>query len=284
MIAGLGVYLRSGDVTASLWPSPGSLPRPPPLSVFPSGPSTTDAGCHFGTSGTALLAAYAVGELGRTCSLPSGQKAQSGGDRGSDSSQSLSSLVGSLGSLPGYTPPTGPEHPARLDQLELHRLSVQARLVRVPASCSSMLIERGRVHGCGRLDYEYSPTSRTPSDPLRPDVVPPLDQRLHRHRGRAVLPVVDLQPVPLPRPSQISLHSNPVVGIPYQGLDVADGVRHLHLTGTKYFLANSPQVEQLGADSELTEVASMPASANVIEEDPRDDRGREERPLGARAS
>ena len=51
--------------------------------------------------------------------------------------------------------------------------------------------------------------------------------------------------------------SNPEVGLPYGPLDVTLGVQHLQLLGVKYFVAETPAVEQqANADPDLTLVAS----------------------------
>ena len=41
--------------------------------------------------------------------------------------------------------------------------------------------------------------------------------------------------------------SEPEVGLPYGALDVTLGVQHLQLLGVKYFMAETPQVEQEAA-------------------------------------
>ena len=178
--------------------------------------------------------------------------------------------VGFLGAPGIHDSDRKPEPLARLDQLELQRVSVQARLESVqPAGLHAD--ERGPGAWLRTTDYEYSPNM---NDVFGSTLVPMAfpfwtngcidsEEGLYYESSTST-------PFHFLDQAEISLDpSNPVVGIPYQGLNVADGVRHLQLTGTKYFLANSPQVEQAaGADSELTEVASMPASANVIETTP----------------
>ena len=50
--------------------------------------------------------------------------------------------------------------------------------------------------------------------------------------------------------------SEPEVGLPYGPLDVTLGVQHLQLLGVKYFMAESPQVQQqAAADPDLQLVA-----------------------------
>lgn len=54
-----------------------------------------------------------------------------------------------------------------------------------------------------------------------------------------------------------SAPSDAMVGLPYQGLDVAEGVQHLQLLGVRYFLAASTSVEaQADADPALSLVAT----------------------------
>ena len=51
--------------------------------------------------------------------------------------------------------------------------------------------------------------------------------------------------------------SDPEVGLPYGPLDVTLGVQHLQLLGVKYFMAETPQVEQeANADPALKLVAT----------------------------
>ncbi len=50
--------------------------------------------------------------------------------------------------------------------------------------------------------------------------------------------------------------SDPMVGLPYGGLDVAFGVEHLQMLGVRYFIAFSPAViKQANLDPELTLIA-----------------------------
>ena len=51
--------------------------------------------------------------------------------------------------------------------------------------------------------------------------------------------------------------SDPEVGLPYGPLDVTLGVQHLQLLGVKYFMAETPEVEQqANADPDLNLVAT----------------------------
>ena len=91
---------------------------------------------------------------------------------------------------------------------------------------------------------------RTPSGrPLAPMSIPALDERLHRQLPRASTTSRRHRTISTSstRPSSSLQASNPVVGLPYRSLDVADGIRHLQLTGVKYFLADSPTVEAAAA-------------------------------------
>jgi hypothetical protein len=132
----------------------------------------------------------------------------------------------------------------------------------------AMLESAASVHGCGNLDYEYSPNTQNVfgstlaplSFPLWTDGCIDTAEGLYYESSTSNhFHFLDQ--------AELSLQaSNPVVGLPYEALDVADGIRHLQLTGVKYFLASSPTVETAAAtDPDLQEVASTPESANVVD-------------------
>ncbi|HWD24159.1 MAG TPA: 6-pyruvoyl-tetrahydropterin synthase-related protein [Acidimicrobiales bacterium] len=132
----------------------------------------------------------------------------------------------------------------------------------------TMLDGVGAKYGCGNLDYEYSPNVNTyfgstiveMSFPYWTHGCVDSAEGLYYESSSST-------PFHFLDQSEVSIQpSNPIPGLPYQGLDVADGIRHLQLTGVKYFLANSPTVEAQAAKiPDLTEIASTPATPSEID-------------------
>ena len=135
----------------------------------------------------------------------------------------------------------------------------------------TMLLSAAKTDGCGRLDYEYSPNmTNVFGSTLVPMAFPYWTGGCIDSEEGLYYESSSSTPFHFLDQAELSLNpSNPVVGIPYQSLNVADGIHHLQLTGVKYFLANSPQVEADAAlDPSLVEIASTPASSNVVETSP----------------
>ena len=177
-------------------------------------------------------------------------------------------LAAALGVLPGYTTPasavsfvpswvswnyTGYQAKAGWPQFE--------QLI-------NMFQGAAKVHGCGRLDYEYSAnvnnlfgsTIVEMSFPYWTNGCIDSSEGLYYESSTS-------SPFHFLDQSELSINaSNPIPGLPYQPLNVADGIRHLQLTGVKYFLANSPTVEtQANADPALVEVGSIPATPSLVD-------------------
>jgi hypothetical protein len=173
-----------------------------------------------------------------------------------------------LGVLPGYTTPAGatsfvPDwvtwnysgYQGKAGWPEFERLL-------------AMLQSSAAKYGCGRLDYEYSPnvnnyfgsTIVEMSFPYWTNGCIDSSEGLYYESSTST-------PFHFLDQAELSIQpSNPVPNLPYQSLNVADGIRHLQLGGVKYFLANSPEVEQQAAlDPALVEIASMPAIASEID-------------------
>ena len=135
----------------------------------------------------------------------------------------------------------------------------------------AMLQRVAAVHGCGRLDFEYSPnTTNAYGSTLVPMSFPLWTHGCIGSEEGVYYESSTATPFHFLDQAELSLApSNPVVGLPYEGLDVADGIRHLQLSGVKYFLASSPTVEeQAAADPSLVEVGSSPESASVVDRPP----------------
>ena len=133
---------------------------------------------------------------------------------------------------------------------------------------TNMLDDVGARYGCGNLDYEYSPnvnnyfgsTIVEMSFPFWTNGCIGSAEGLYYESSTST-------PFHFLDQSELSIQpSNPIPALPYEGLNVADGIRHLELTGVRYFLANSPTVEaQASADPDLTEIASTPAIPSEID-------------------
>jgi hypothetical protein len=217
---------------------------------------------------TALLAAYAVGELGRTAFAAFGHESLNPIFTGIFGAiVAVVTVAVWLGVLP-FVSFDFPRNPVD-GWAQWNYSGYQAKpgwpeFRRVVA----MLERAAAVHGCGRLDYEYSPNTE---DVFGSTLVPmsfPLwtngcidsaEGLYYESSTSNHFHFLDQ--------AELSLQaSNPVVGLPYGTLDVADGIRHLQLTGVKYFLADSPTVEgDAAADPSLVAVGSTPESASVVD-------------------
>jgi hypothetical protein len=217
---------------------------------------------------TALLAAYAVGELGRTGFAALGHESLN---------PILTGVFGALvavgavalwlGVLP-FTPSDTPRNPvdswAKWNYSGYQAKPGWPEFRRVVA----MLERAAVVHGCGRLDYEYSPnTEQVFGSTLVPMSFPLWTNGCIDSAEGLYYESSTSNHFHFLDQAELSLEaSNPVVGLPYRTLDVADGIRHLQLTGVKYFLADSPTVERdAAADPSLVAVGSTAESASVVD-------------------
>jgi hypothetical protein len=135
-----------------------------------------------------------------------------------------------------------------------------------------LMLERSTAkYGCGRLNYEYLPdptatnyfgsTLVQMAFPMWTNGCVDTTEGVYFESSTTnVFHFLDQ--------SELSLSSSdPVAGIPYEQRNVADGVRHLRLMGVKYFLAISPPVEKAAdADPALQKIASMPSAITSIEQ------------------
>ncbi len=217
---------------------------------------------------TALLAAYAVGEIGRALFRLVGAESLNAFVTPIVAATTAICLVAAwLGVLPFFDfsgTPNPVEGWAVFNYSGYQAKPAWQQFQRVVA----MLESAASVHGCGNLDYEYSPNWQNPfgstlvplSFPLWTDgCIDSAEGLYYESSTTNHFHFLDQ--------AELSLQaSNPVVGLPYQSLDVADGIRHLQFMGVKYFLADSPTVETAAAqDPTLVEVASTPESANVVD-------------------
>ncbi|MCU1494031.1 MAG: hypothetical protein JWO62_1795 [Acidimicrobiaceae bacterium] len=237
--------------------------------VLPSGLVYNGRWLPFWFLTTTLLAGYAVAEIGRIVARfahasrwhPTMTGLVGGG-------AAVALIAGWLGVLPFYSTPASERNPVA-GWVSWNYSGYQAK----PgwqefSNLVSMTEGVAKRYGCGTLDYEYSPNMTNDygstlvpmSFPLWTNGCIDTTEGLY-YESSTTTPFHFLDQ------AELSIApSNPVVGIPYQGLNVADGVRHLQLMGVKYFLANSPTVEHAAdADPSLQKVGTAPASALVID-------------------
>jgi hypothetical protein len=132
----------------------------------------------------------------------------------------------------------------------------------------SLLDNAAKSHGCGRLDYEYSPnTTDAFGSTLFLMSLPYFTKGCFDTTEGVYYESSTTTPFHFLDQAELSIDpSNPMVGIPYQSLNVADGIKHLQLQGVQYFLANSDTVEtEASADPQLYEVASMPEDPTIVD-------------------
>ena len=218
---------------------------------------------------TCLLAGYAVAQVGHIALA--GRRALgwhpavTGAVGGATA---LALVAGWLGVLPFYTTPAGASNPVD-GWVSWNYSGYQAKPGWQQFTSLVAMLERAASrYGCGRLDYEYSPNmTDTFGSTLAPMSFPLWTHGCIDTTEGLYYESSTTTPFHFLDQSELSIDpSNPVVGIPYQGFDVADGIRHLQLAGVRYFLANSPRAEQEAlADPALTEVGSSPASAGVVD-------------------
>jgi hypothetical protein len=238
--------------------------------VLPSGLVYNGRWLPFWFVTTALLAGYGVAELGRVVVTLLGAARWHAPVIGAlGGAAVLIFISGWLGVLPFYNTPVNDRNPVSSSWVAFNYSGYQSKPGWAEfSSLVSMTESVSKQYGCGRLDYEYSPnltndfgsTLVPMSFPLWTNGCIDTTEGLY-YESSTTTPFHFLDQ------AQLSINpSNPVVGIPYAGLNVADGIRHLQLTGVKYFLANSSEVEQAAsADPALKKVGTVPASADAID-------------------
>ncbi|MGO9581842.1 MAG: hypothetical protein ACLP36_03455 [Acidimicrobiales bacterium] len=110
-----------------------------------------------------------------------------------------------------------------------------------------MLDRAGRTYGCGRLQYEYITETTDPFGSTEATMALPywtdgcmdtIDGVLYESSTTTPFHFLDQAEYSLPGES-----SNPVSFLTYPPFNLADGIRHLQFEDVRYFMADSPQVE-----------------------------------------
>jgi hypothetical protein len=115
----------------------------------------------------------------------------------------------------------------------------------------------GQRYGCGRAMWEYSASENRFGTPEALMLLPFETNGCIDSMEGLLFESSATTPYHFLNQAELSAGpSEPEVGLPYGPLDVALGVQHLQLLGVKYFMAETPQVEQeAAADPDLQLVA-----------------------------
>jgi hypothetical protein len=115
----------------------------------------------------------------------------------------------------------------------------------------------GDKYGCGRAMWEYSSSENRFGTPEALMLLPYWTNGCIDSMEGLLFESSTTTPYHFINQAELSqAPSDPEVGLPYGPLDVSLGVKHLQLLGVKYFMAETPEVEQqAAADPDLTLVA-----------------------------
>ena len=115
----------------------------------------------------------------------------------------------------------------------------------------------GKRYGCGRAMWEYSASENRFGTPEALMLLPYETNGCVASMEGLLFESSATTPYHFLNQAELSAGpSEPEVGLPYGSLDVTLGVQHLQLLGVKYFMAETPQVEQeANADPSLQLVA-----------------------------
>ncbi len=115
----------------------------------------------------------------------------------------------------------------------------------------------GKRYGCGRAMWEYSASENRFGTPEALMLLPYETNGCIDSMEGLLFESSTTTPYHFLNQAELSAGpSEPEVGLPYGSLDVALGVQHLQLLGVKYFMAETPEVEQQAAvDPDLQLVA-----------------------------
>lgn len=138
-----------------------------------------------------------------------------------------------------------------------------------------MLDQAGKTYGCGRLQYEYITETTGPFGSTEATMALPywtdgcmdtIDGVLFESSTTTPFHFLDQAEYSLPGES-----SNPVSFLTYPAFDLADGIRHLQFEDVRYFMAVSPQVEAAAKSVpglvKIASVASFPGTINGVSVD-----------------
>jgi len=115
----------------------------------------------------------------------------------------------------------------------------------------------GKEYGCGRAMWEYNADQNRFGTPEALMLLPYWTNNCIDSMEGLYFESSATTPYHFLDQAELSVApSNPMVGLPYGGLDVAFGVRHLQMLGVRYYIAYSPStVKQANDDHELKLIA-----------------------------
>ena len=143
----------------------------------------------------------------------------------------------------GYEQATGPSAKRRHDEY----FNLMATMAQV-----------GKTQGCGRAMWEYEPELDQMGTPMAPMLLPYWTNGCIGSMEGLFFESSATTPYHFLNQSELSSYpSEAQRALPYQCLNVKDGVAHLQLLGVRYYMAISPQAQaQAAADSDLHLIAS----------------------------
>ena len=114
-------------------------------------------------------------------------------------------------------------------------------------------------HGCGRAMWEYNASLNRFGTPMALMLLPFYTNNCVDSQEGLFFESSPTAPFHFLIQSEVSQSpSNPQVGLPYAGTDVAKGVQHLQLLGVKYLMLSSPETIKVADTlSTLTKVSSI---------------------------
>lgn len=116
----------------------------------------------------------------------------------------------------------------------------------------------GKEYGCGRAMWEYKPELNDYGTPMALMLLPMWTKGCIASMEGLFFESAASTPYHFLNQSELSARpSSAQRGLPYRGLDVALGVRHLQLMGVRYYMATSPEaIAQAEANPDLRRIAS----------------------------
>lgn len=229
--------------------------------ILPAGIAWNPRWLPFWFLFTALTAGYAVSELGTYAfSWVNRSWLSAWVTTGVASALSVCIVAAYAGVLPFFTTPLSMRTPVT-SWVAWNYTGYQAKPGWPEFSrIVTMLDQAGAQYGCGRLDYEYTPNIGDMGSNIVEMSFPLWTNGCMDSMEGIYFESSTSTPFHFLDQSQLSLQaSNPIPGLPYQPLNVIQGVAHLQLEGVKYFLANSRKVEAAAdVDPMLVRVASTP--------------------------
>ncbi|MHB8189335.1 MAG: hypothetical protein ACYDHP_02690 [Ferrimicrobium sp.] len=118
----------------------------------------------------------------------------------------------------------------------------------------------GLTNGCGRAMWEYSSMENQYGTPMSLMLLPFWTHGCIDSMEGLLFESSTTTPYHFLNQSELSAHpSDAMSGLPYSGVSVALGIRHLQLLGVRYFMAFSPTVvAQASTDPQLHLIATVP--------------------------